>query len=84
MRALLLERCQAEMITTRSISLVLEHDAMHLETLCYMLAQVSCTARKASRLMPHRSIPESFPAEWCVGQKVELSTITEGLLLIAA
>ena len=55
-RALLLERCQDGMITTRSISLVLEHDAMHLETLCYMLAQVSCTARQANRLnMLHRS-----------------------------
>ena len=53
-RALLLEQCQDGMITTRSISLVLEHDAMHLETLCYMLAQVSCTPCQASRLMPHR------------------------------
>ena len=54
-RALLLERCQDGSITTRSISLVLEHDAMHLETLCYMLAQVSCAAHQASRLLLHRS-----------------------------
>ena len=53
-RELLLERCQAGMVTTRSISLVLEHDAMHLETLCYMLAQVSCPARQTNRLMPDR------------------------------
>lgn len=91
MRALLLERCQAGKVTTRSISLVLEHDAMHLETLCYMLAQVSCTARQASRFMQGRCVAaspaatcESFAAGCRVRQTVEPSRVTESLLLIAA